>query len=243
MARVDNLKNFLFDIAEKLREKLKTTDAIVHAEYDTKIDEVFDAGYEKARYDYTNFGGDWRYAFYCDTRKCIRDNLRAEDGRKVVDARYMVYGSRGLYKLPSVFTLPSVEIMDYAFRGCTSLIEAPVISSPYLRSLAYGFCECSSLEKVVINLEGVTNEAGFKYAFTDCSALKHLTVLGKIKASGLKLATSRELTVESLMSVINALYDYSESGNVCTLTLGTTNLNKLTDEQIAVAVEKGWTLV
>ena len=46
------------------------------------------------------------------------------------------------------------------------------------------------------------------------------------------------LTVESLMNVINNLATVSGQ----TLKFGSTNLNKLTAEQIAVATNKGWTL-
>lgn len=44
MARVDNLKNFLTDIADKFREVLGTTGAIPHSWYDTMIDEVYGVG-------------------------------------------------------------------------------------------------------------------------------------------------------------------------------------------------------
>ena len=50
MARVDTLKNFLKDIADKFREKLGNTETIAHAEYDTKIDEVYNKGIE-SEYD------------------------------------------------------------------------------------------------------------------------------------------------------------------------------------------------
>jgi hypothetical protein len=44
------------------------------------------------------------------------------------------------------------------------------------------------------------------------------------------------------MNVINILKDYSGSGTTYTLTLGSTNLAKLTDAEKAIATEKGWTL-
>lgn len=55
------------------------------------------------------------------------------------------------------------------------------------------------------------------------------------------------LTVESLVNVLNALYDFTGNGETPTtnegkLALGATNLAKLTDEQKAIATNKGWTL-
>ena len=47
------------------------------------------------------------------------------------------------------------------------------------------------------------------------------------------------LTSEHLMSIINNLV---ASENTRTLTLGSANLAKLNDEQIAIAVNKGWTV-
>ena len=50
------------------------------------------------------------------------------------------------------------------------------------------------------------------------------------------------LTVESLMSIINALMDRTGMDS-STLTIGSTNLAKLTPEQIKVATDKNWTVV
>ena len=48
------------------------------------------------------------------------------------------------------------------------------------------------------------------------------------------------LTVESLMSIINALKTTTTTKK---LTLGSTNLAKLTSAQIKIATDKGWTVV
>ena len=57
----------------------------------------------------------------------------------------------------------------------------------------------------------------------------------------LKLRYSTKLTHESLMNVINNLYDIKTKGvKPQQLVLGTTNLAKLTSEEIAIATEKGW---
>lgn len=51
------------------------------------------------------------------------------------------------------------------------------------------------------------------------------------------------LTHDSLMNVINGLYDRKTAGySVISLRFGSTNLAKLTDEEKAIATNKGWTL-
>lgn len=48
------------------------------------------------------------------------------------------------------------------------------------------------------------------------------------------------IKTECLVSIINNLADMSGTGTVYTLNLGTDNLAKLTEEQIAIATAKGW---
>ena len=75
-----------------------------------------------------------------------------------------------------------------------------------------------------------------------------LTYLGGFK--DLKISINSDfldrcpnLTIESLMNVINNVYDLTANGlSGKSLKFGQTNLDKLTAEQIAVATAKGWTL-
>lgn len=68
---------------------------------------------------------------------------------------------------------------------------------------------------------------------------------GVIAKNGLDLTRcENKINHDSLMSVINCLKDYSAdtSGTVWKVTLGATNLAKLTAEEKAIATGKGWTL-
>ena len=56
------------------------------------------------------------------------------------------------------------------------------------------------------------------------------------------LQTFSHLTIESLMSIINALMDRTGMDS-STLTIGSAHLAKLTPEQIKVATDKNWTVV
>ena len=81
--------------------------------------------------------------------------------------------------------------------------------------------------------------------FSTCGSLTTLimngAVLPKIDLSNWALDQCGSLTVESLVSVLNALPQL-DSGTTYTCSLGSTNLNKLSDDQKAIATNKGWTL-
>ena len=77
--------------------------------------------------------------------------------------------------------------------------------------------------------------------FRECSALVDLNIVGTINATGLNVQQS-PLSHDSLMSIINALADKTGVSGTWKVTLGATNLAKLTADEIAIAEGKGWTL-
>ena len=95
-----------------------------------------------------------------------------------------------------------------------------------------------SIEKIISSEKTVWHST----TFNNASSLEELFIEGKIGQNGFNVQWSTKLTHESLMSIINALYDYKDSGKTYTVTLGTENLAKLTDAEKAIATQKGWTL-
>ena len=75
--------------------------------------------------------------------------------------------------------------------------------------------------------------------FRNCFNLIDLVGFTGLKTN-LDLYSCSQLTHDSLMNVINEAADVTASPK--TLTLGATNLNKLTDDEKAIATNKGWTL-
>ena len=80
--------------------------------------------------------------------------------------------------------------------------------------------------------------------FELCPELENITFNGVIKISGVDLSQCTKLTHDSLMSAINALYDYASEGitGIFKLILGAANLDKLADEVKLIATNKGWIL-
>ena len=80
--------------------------------------------------------------------------------------------------------------------------------------------------------------------FSVCGSLTTLNmdnaILPKIDLN-IALHNSNNLTVESLESVLNALPQL-DSGESHYIQLGSTNIDKLSDDQKAIAINKGWVL-
>ena len=98
------------------------------------------------------------------------------------------------------------------------------------------FYGCSSLTSVPEM--DVSNVTGMDYMFDGCSSLTDLGGFAGLK-SNLDLYYC-PLTHDSIMNVINKAADVTASP--ATLTLWSDNLAKLSDEEKAVATNKGWTL-
>ena len=103
-----------------------------------------------------------------------------------------------------------------------------------------GMCNyCYSLETIEkwIMSEKVTNAGN---CFVECKKLKNIIVEGVIAVS-VSFAQS-PLTRESALSVINHLKDISGTGTTLTVTFSSTTKALLTDEDKAIATQKGWTI-
>jgi hypothetical protein len=109
-----------------------------------------------------------------------------------------------------------------------------------LSGLFYNMYYLETIEKFIIKEDGTT-------VFTNttiysCSKLKNLTIEGVIGTNGLYLSNCKQLTHDSLMSVINALQDKTTdtSGTTWKITLGSDNIAKLTEDELEIIEKKGW---
>ena len=127
-----------------------------------------------------------------------------------------------------------------AWNFCSSLTSFPMLDLSAGTDFSYAWNGCSSLtEFPALNLSSGTN---FTSAWYGCNALTTLGGFGAISAD-IDLSPCTKLTVESLMNVINQAADLAALGITGrTMTLGSDNLAKLSDEQKAVATSKRWTL-
>ena len=166
------------------------------------------------------------------------------DTSKVTDFSCAFYYCQKLIKCPDI-DMTSATSASYMFYCCTALRNIPFFNTPNLSNMSNMFNSCNYLKSIPLLDCGKVSSMSTMFGWSD---LPSLTDLGgfknlKINCTG-NLNLLPNLTVQSLMNVINNLYDFRANGSTTTKTLqlGTTNLNKLTDEQKAVATNKGWSL-
>ena len=164
---------------------------------------------------------------------------------KSTTTRNMFNGCNSLVAIPQLNT-SNVIYMTNMIDSCTSLTTIPQLNTSNVSSMSYMFYDCSNLRSIPLLDCSKVNNTYAMFNPTYMSDYTYLTDLGGFKniKADLDIQKAPNLTVQSLMNVINNLYDFRANGESITrtLTLGTTNLNKLTDEQKAVATNKGWSL-
>lgn len=100
------------------------------------------------------------------------------------------------------------------------------------------FFGCTSL--TTINLPSSLTSLGTS-VFVRCTSLEFVELGQDFNANGLDLSASTKYSRETILQWLNALADRTGQA-AYKLTIGATNLKKLTEEDIAIATAKNWTL-
>lgn len=137
-----------------------------------------------------------------------------------------------------------VQIGSQVFQGCPSL-EKVVFNTGSMQfsgSNGYMFYNCSKLKEIhnVPNFTGNGNPMG--YFMTYSSNIEYLSVVKNFNTNGLNLSSSNKFTSETLVEILENLADRTGLASGYYITLGTANLEKLTEEQIAIATNKNWAI-
>ena len=147
----------------------------------------------------------------------------------IFDSSQCTYMEHGFYQAAVKY----IEVLDASnVRGNTGLYQTFYSAS--------GKNALERIDKFIVAADTSPFFLTFQLNFT----LKHCVFEGIIATNGLAVDTC-PLDHESLLSIVNCLKDYSTdtSGTVWKVTLGATNLAKLTAEEKAIARGKGWKLV
>ena len=119
--------------------------------------------------------------------------------------------------------------------SCVNCTTAASTESMFRGSTALVTIDCViSGENTVFN----------KNAFNGCTALVNITFSGVITSNDLNLSQSSKLARDSIISCFNCLSDKTTdtSGTEWKVTIGATNMAKLTESDKAIATQKGWVI-
>lgn len=174
----------------------------------------------------------------------------------------VMFSGEGRCYVPNLIIPDGVtSIGRFAFAGCTSLTSATMPNS--VTSIAESaFDGCVSLKDIIIP-NSVTSIG--ERAFRNCKAIKTLYLPSSITAVGTQTLQNAVienliladgfnatlvlsgwwgttmLSAENMVAMFETLADLTGQ-TAKTLTLGSTNLAKLTDEQKQIATNKNWNL-
>lgn len=158
------------------------------------------------------------------------------------DVSYMFYFAKNMGVITAEeLDFSEVTSMNTTFDHTSGISEIELMDLRNATNLRYMLNECYSLTKigkVILKDDGTQDFPGTFNAWS----LADITFEGKI-GNNISFSICSRLTYESLISIINALKDYSGTGETRTLTLHATAIEKLSDADIAIIYSRGWSLV
>lgn len=217
------------------------------------IKKVYDAGYAQSESDFwDNFQNKGkRTNYYRAFSRWMTEFIRPK--YKVTATDETDYFFSDCTNLKTVekeyFDFSNMKANFVAYKGpayamynrCNNLELAQDLNIPGTVSYSYTFAFCQKLK--TIEIIRTSKESYFSDGFHQCYALENVTFEGVI-GQDINISYSTKLSRESLMNIINCLYDYASDGDTAIhkLNLGSANLDKLSDDEQQIATDKGWTL-
>lgn len=170
---------------------------------------------------------------------------------KVTQMNYFMQNCDSMTSIPLIDT-SSVTSMYGSFQNCKNLEVFPQLDTSNVTEARMLFSGCLELKKVPLLNANKMN--WISNMFQSCPYLEELGGLANL-GNGytatsandydrkMNLSECTRLTHDSLINVINNLYDIAAKElKTQRLELGSTNLAKLTAEEIAIATNKGWSV-
>lgn len=198
------------------------------AEYDTFWDEYQQNG-TRTSYEHAFMGPGWTDVSYNPKYPIVAKNAYSMYSNSRI-TEVLNIDTSGATSAVSIFYNTSAERIGTVSFEATVALQTTFNNSRKLHTI----------ERVILTAANT-----YTNPFNNCTALENLTIEGTIGQNGFNVQWSTKLTHDSLMSIINALKDYSAdtSGTTYTVTLGTENIAKLTEEELAIAYLKGWDVI
>jgi hypothetical protein len=161
-------------------------------------------------------------------------NVGEMDLSAVEFANWAFSSCTSLQSLPP-FNLPVVGHIAYMLSNCQSLISAPSITAPLVESCSGLFNNCYSLNSVpTLNFSSVTDASG---VFTRSPSLQQAFI------EGITVDISFQECCLGRGAIVDIFTALGETEGATVNVQGNYGAADLTPEDIAIAVDKGWTVL
>lgn len=179
----------------------------------------FEAGGKCQGSTATSFDGCWQFG----------------DTANVTAMNSMFYNCVNIRTVP-LFDTSKVTRMNSTFANCSSITTIPQLDTSNVTDMSSMFEYCSSITTIPkLDTSNVTKMSNMFYR---CYILEEIHMIN-INAN-LDISASTKFTREALLEIIGNLK--AQTSGSKKLTMGSTNLAKLTDADKKIATDKGWTL-
>ena len=167
-----------------------------------------------------------------------------KNDKKLVYAPYIdtsnVTSMNGMFEnCSSLTTIPALDTsnvtsMGYMFENCSSLIAIPALNTSKVTDMNWVFDYCASLTTIpALNTSNVTSMNGmFRYCWE----------LSSILMTGTKCSFNISYTILKHDALVTLLNNLGTANSGATLTMGSSKLALLSDEEKKIATDKGWIL-
>lgn len=164
------------------------------------------------------------------------------DTSKATNVYSLFNGCKTMLTVGNKLDFSNATSASRVFYNCNWLGSTGDIDVSKVTNLDYLFYNCLSLTKIKsLDMSSATSA---NYIFTNCNYLQEIEFKGTFNVNNVYISSSssKGLTKESILSLLNALKDRSAESTQYTITIYSRNLNKLTEEEKAIATDKGWIL-
>ena len=155
---------------------------------------------------------------------------------KVTDMYRAFYNCSSLKEFPE-FDMSNVTNMTFLCHGCSALEVVPSLKTSKATSFANSFNGCSGL-KVISSLDALNVATINAATFNNCVSLETCKI--KNLKTNLPMSNCLALSKESVLYIFENAQTVTAA---CTITLHSDVFAQLTDDEIAIATEKGFSVV
>lgn len=184
MSKLNNLTDFLTSLANAFRSKLGTTATINPQDFDSKVTEVYDAGYEQGK---SEGGGvdlssltNWTYFNHKNSRAIIIESMDYGATSNGTDFSYMFNECSSLTTIP-LFDTSNGTKFNCMHRQCPQLTQIPAFNTSKGTDFTH-FCSACYAITTVPTFD-TSNGTSFGYMFSSCSNLTQVPTLNTSKGT------------------------------------------------------------